>query len=144
MNLQKEKYEHTCQNIVARHITLLEKFLERGLMEVNHLADMGVGVIIGRATKMILPVDYTKIPFKERYLVREQYIEEQKGLCMHCNCPLDKEPPEEITEKSIAWDLFPEGFLKYPVHLQHNHTTNMTEGAVHAYCNAVLWQYYGR
>jgi hypothetical protein len=30
------------------------------------------------------------------------------------------------------------------IHLQHCHKTNMTEGAVHAYCNAVLWQYEGK
>lgn len=34
--------------------------------------------------------------------------------------------------------------LRYPVHLQHNHDTGMTEGAVHARCNAVMWQYLGR
>jgi len=30
------------------------------------------------------------------------------------------------------------------MHLHHNHETDMTEGAVHAYCNAVLWQYEGK
>ena len=40
--------------------------------------------------------------------------------------------------------LFPAFFLSHPIHLQHNHETNMTEGAVHARCNAVLWQYEGR
>jgi hypothetical protein len=34
--------------------------------------------------------------------------------------------------------------LKSPIHLQHDHDTGLTEGAVHAYCNAVLWQYEGR
>jgi len=53
-------------------------------------------------------------------------------------------PPEFLSlEKRIDWDLFPPGFLKNPVHLHHNHDTGMTIGAVHAYCNAVLWQYYG-
>ena len=46
-----------------------------------------------------------------------------------------------ITNKYIDWDLFPENFLKAPIHLQHNHNTGMTEGAVHNYCNAVMWQY---
>jgi hypothetical protein len=49
-----------------------------------------------------------------------------------------------VTSKPINWKLFPENFLMYPVHLQHDHNTNLTEGAVHAYCNAVLWQYEGR
>lgn len=31
----------------------------------------------------------------------------------------------------------------YPVHLHHDHKTGLTIGAVHAKCNAVLWQYYG-
>ena len=47
-------------------------------------------------------------------------------------------------EKKINWKLFPPFFLRFPIHLQHNHDTNMTEGAVHAYCNAVMWQYEGR
>jgi hypothetical protein len=38
--------------------------------------------------------------------------------------------------------LFPELFLKYPVHLHHSHVTGLTIGAVHAYCNAVLWVYH--
>ena len=40
--------------------------------------------------------------------------------------------------------LFPESFFKYPVHLHHSHDTGKTIGAVHAYCNAVLWEYYGQ
>jgi hypothetical protein len=38
--------------------------------------------------------------------------------------------------------LFPKNFLKWPVHLHHSHDTGMTIGAVHSYCNAVLWQYH--
>lgn len=93
-----------------------------------------------------LPVDYTKLDWRkgERRLVREQYVREQAGRCLWCECPLDRDPPENITEKDINWDLFPPGFLRNPVHLQHNRTTKMTEGAVHAYCNAVMWQYHGR
>ena len=93
---------------------------------------------------MKLPCDYTKLKPHERRAVREQYIELQRGKCMFCFSPLDKEPPQDVTEKRIDWDLFPPNFLKYPVHLQHCHTTNKTEGAVHAYCNAVLWQHHGR
>ena len=47
-------------------------------------------------------------------------------------------------EAKINYRLFPPGFLKNPIHLQHDHDTNMTEGAVHAKCNAVLWEYYGK
>jgi hypothetical protein len=93
---------------------------------------------------MKLPVDYTKLTGKERRLVREEYIKEQGHMCFYCGKDLGTSPPKGITDKRIDWDLFPPGFLDYPVHLQHNHDTGMTEGAVHAYCNAVMWQYHGR
>lgn len=44
----------------------------------------------------------------------------------------------------VDWSLFPVGFLNSPIHLQHCHKTDMTEGAVHAMCNAVMWVYEGR
>lgn len=91
-----------------------------------------------------LPVLYNKLTPVQRKEVREQYIQEQQGLCMYCKCPLDKLAPTSIRTKKINWRLFPPNFLKYPVHLQHCHRTGMTEGAVHAYCNAVMWQYEGR
>lgn len=93
---------------------------------------------------MDLPVDYTKLTWQERAAVRSQYIREQKGNCFYYNEPLDQKVPEHILEKEINWELFPPNFLAYPVHLQHDHKTNMTEGAVHSYCNAVMWQYEGR
>lgn len=91
-----------------------------------------------------LPVDYTLLDAPARAVVREQYIEEQKGMCMFCDAPLDGAPPPSITNRKIDMELFPPNFLKYPIHLQHDHMTGLTEGAVHAYCNAVLWQYHGR
>lgn len=91
-----------------------------------------------------LPVDYTKLKFYEKALVREQYIKEQNGKCMYCGESLKKSAPDYITNKYINWELFPENFLKAPIHLQHNHYTGMTEGAVHNYCNAVMWQYENR
>ncbi|AGI61771.1 hypothetical protein VCO139_0016 [Vibrio phage VCO139] len=39
--------------------------------------------------------------------------------------------------------LFPKNMFQYPIHLHHDHNTGMTIGAVHARCNAVLWEYYG-
>lgn len=95
-------------------------------------------------TKYKLPVNYDKLHYTERKLVREQYVAEQGGNCMYCGMALKDAPPQTITDKQINWRLFPDNFLKYPIHLQHNHNTGMTEGAVHAYCNAVLWQYEGR
>lgn len=91
--------------------------------------------------KYKLPVDYTKLEWYEKRLVREQYIEEQGNKCMYCGEDLYGDPPINITNKFIKWDLFPPNFLKHPIHLQHDHKTNMTEGVVHAYCNAVMWQY---
>lgn len=95
---------------------------------------------------MELPVKYSTLDWKkgEKAIVRNMYVELQKGLCYYCNSPLKNNPPEYITNKNINWKLFPKGFLNYPIHLQHNHKTDMTEGAVHAYCNAVLWQYEGK
>lgn len=94
--------------------------------------------------KFSLPVEYSKLHWKDRKLVREQYVQEQKGLCYWCNFPLDKNPPDRILKKKINWKLFPPNFTKYPVHLQHSHTTGLTEGAVHARCNAVMWQYHNK
>ena len=94
--------------------------------------------------KYNLPVNYERLHWTERKIVREQYIKEQENKCYFCGSSLDNPPPKEITDKRINWDLFPENFLKYPVHLQHDHDTGMTEGAVHSYCNAVMWQYLGR
>ena len=97
-----------------------------------------------KSKKYVLPVDYTQLHWTERKVVREQYIEEQNNKCMYCGGNLSEQPPTHITNKRIDWDLFPDNFLKHPIHLQHCHETNMTEGAVHAYCNAVMWQYEGR
>jgi hypothetical protein len=89
--------------------------------------------------KYNLPTDYTKLNQLEKREVREQYISEQKGLCYYCGERLDNLSPHIF--KQIDESLFPSKFFDYPIHLQHNHNTGMTEGAVHAYCNAVLWQY---
>lgn len=88
-----------------------------------------------------LSVDYTKLTPQERRTVREQYVFDQNGRCYYCKGDLELVPPKEVRDKKIDWRLFPKGFLKWPVHLQHDHETGMTEGAVHSYCNAVMWQY---
>ncbi len=91
---------------------------------------------------MKLPVNYTKLDWQNKKAVREEYIKTQLNKCYFCKCKLDKPAPKRITRKIINWSLFPKNFLQYPIHLQHNHKTGMTEGAVHNYCNAVMWQYY--
>lgn len=92
---------------------------------------------------MELPVNYNELTPQERRSVRQVYITRQKGKCYHCHGHLMLDAPEEVLEKRIDWDLFPPNFLQWPVHLHHSHETGMTIGAVHAYCNAVLWQYHG-
>jgi len=90
-----------------------------------------------------LPVDYTMLNPRQRKLVRERYVVEQQGMCCCCGSSLSGEPAKEVQEAWVDLRLFPLGFLKYPVHLHHDHETGMTIGAVHSRCNAVLWQYYG-
>ena len=92
-------------------------------------------------SKYKLPIDYTKLDWRKRKEVREQYVKEQNNNCAYCGCSLSDEAPKRITDKKINLGLFPPNFLKHPIHLQHNHSTGMTEGAVHNYCNAVMWQY---
>ncbi len=92
---------------------------------------------------MNLPVDYDVLTPTERREVREQYIVLQEGNCHYCKAPLTGEPAEHVAKKPVKQWLFPANFFKRPVHLHHSHDTGMTIGAVHAYCNAVLWQYHG-
>ena len=92
---------------------------------------------------MQLPVDYTKLPVGQRKQVREQYVLLQEGLCWYCKMPLSGKPAKKVRGLTINWKLFPPAFLKHPIHLHHDHLTGLTIGAVHAYCNAVLWQYDG-
>jgi len=87
---------------------------------------------------MNLPVLYHCLSRAQRREVRERYVSLQRDLCWYCKKPLETEPEKT---KVINLNLFPKGFMNYPVHLQHDHISGLTEGAVHAYCNAVLWQY---
>lgn len=89
------------------------------------------------------PKHYPTMTSYQRRKCRQEYVEHQKGLCYHCQQPLDGKPPPEILEKPLLMRLFPPGFLGHPVHLHHCHRTGMTIGAVHAYCNGVLFQYHG-
>ena len=89
-------------------------------------------------------VIYKDLSPSERRLKRVEYEHHQEGRCFYCKGFLAVQPPASVTDKPINWRLFPPNFLRYPVHLQHDHKTGLTEGAVHAYCNAVMWQYHGR
>jgi len=87
-----------------------------------------------------LPVIYNDLGSLHKRLVREQSAQEQDDLCYLCKASLTGPPSQEILNKPIDRNLFPMGFFNYPVHLQHCHKTGLTEGAVHAQCNAVMWQ----
>lgn len=93
---------------------------------------------------MILPVMYDNLSIHEKRLVREEYVKLQEGNCYYCGDTLPEKPSSKITNKKLGGNNFQFIFLKYPVHLQHCHKTGWAEGAVHAYCNAVMWQYEGR
>ena len=94
--------------------------------------------------KYNLPVIYDLLPHTEKRAVREQYIKEQQGLCFWCGEDIYKDAPAEVVHRTLNLRLFPDHFLDNPIHLQHDHGTGLTEGAVHAYCNGIMWQYYGR
>ena len=90
-----------------------------------------------------LPVNYNELHWAKRREVREEYIRRQNGLCYYCGKPLKGKPDKTILKLRVTKSLFPENFFQYPVHLHHHHETGMTIGAIHCYCNAVLWQYEG-
>ena len=89
---------------------------------------------------MKLPIHYPTTHWAIRKKVREEYVKRQNNLCYHCGKPLDVKPKRT---RQITESLFPPNFMKWPIHLHHDHDTGMTIGAVHAYCNAVLWEYHG-
>lgn len=91
-----------------------------------------------------LPVYYYAHTIGERRKIREQYVREQKGRCFYCGELLTDSPSNKVMANKINRSLFPPKFFNYPVHLQHCHKTGWTEGAVHARCNAFMWQYEGR
>ncbi len=94
--------------------------------------------------KLKLPINYEKSDWRKRKQAREQYCKEQGWLCYHCGESLFDDPSKEVMKKVINVKLFPPSMFDHPIHLHHNHRTGMTIGAVHAKCNAVLWQYYGK
>lgn len=92
---------------------------------------------------MELPVNYDELRPHERKVVREEYVNIQEKRCYYCGESLEGIPAQSVLDKPVNRRLFPIGFFNNPIHLHHNHDTGMTLGAVHAYCNAILWQYHG-
>lgn len=92
---------------------------------------------------MNLPQHYPSLSSSKRREVRNEYVRVQGGKCHHCNEPLSGAAAVDVLSRPVNLKLFPEHFFNYPCHLHHDHDTGMTIGAVHSYCNAVLWQYHG-
>ena len=92
----------------------------------------------------LVPQQYSLLSPPQRRQLRDDYVTAQHGICLYCNVPLSSQPPQRIVDYPVDWTLFPSGFLNHPIHLQHCHKTDMTEGAVHAVCNAVMWVKEGR
>ena len=88
-----------------------------------------------------LPVLYNKLNITEKRLIREEYCKIQNNLCYYCNSDLDSDPPDNILSIDVTYDFYPKNFFEYPIHLHHNHITGLTIGAVHSYCNAILWEH---
>ena len=102
------------------------------------------GSVNGKDNAISLPANYDRLSPAERKKAREEYIRIQDGKCWFCEEPLTEDPASHVLAKPVHRRLFPEQFFKYPVHLHHSHDTGKTIGAIHAYCNAVLWEYYGQ
>ena len=90
------------------------------------------------------PYEYTKLNPRERAILRREYEIRQEGLCQFCKEPLNSVPSAQVLKAKIRLNMFPTGFLRNPIHLHHCHDTDLTIGAVHAECNAYLWQYLGQ
>ena len=102
-----------------------------------------MGIINLKFKEIKLPVMYDNIPAKRRYVIRNEYAKRQDGLCYYCKAPLKGKPTSSVLKKKLHLKSYPKHFFRYPVHLHHSHVTGLTIGAVHCYCNAVLWEHHG-
>lgn len=89
------------------------------------------------------PVEYLALTEAQKTRKRAEYVTYQKGLCHHCKAPLSGKPAGRAGSDPIRESLFPRGFFQHHIHLHHDHESGFTIGAVHARCNAWLWQYKG-
>jgi len=96
-----------------------------------------------KAEEIKLPCDYNSLSAGQRRVVRQIYVNRQGHRCYHCDKNLAGAPAPSVMRARIDWSKFPDNFLGHPVHLHHDHESGMTLGAVHARCNAYLWQYLG-
>jgi hypothetical protein len=89
-----------------------------------------------------LPCRYSQHTREERALAREEYVRRQRGICPFCLQPLLGDPPPVIQRLPVSSVLWPPEFFRWPIHLHHDHKTDLTIGAYHARCNAVLAAYF--
>lgn len=94
-------------------------------------------------TLVTLPQIYADLTSSERRDVRLEYCKEQNMLCHYCQASLFKEPSPAALKKGVHKESFPPGFFNNKIHLHHSHKDGLTIGAVHAHCNAALWQHHG-
>ena len=92
---------------------------------------------------MKLPVEYDALDRSAKRVVREEYMRLQDDKCHYCKQPFRHLPSNKVLQANFRHSLFPAGFFQNPVHLHHSHVTGLTIGAVHARCNAYLWQFHG-
>ncbi len=91
---------------------------------------------------VVLPARYDDLTPEQRRAVREAYVKQQEGKCRYCNAVLHGPAAPWAREKKVTPRLYPHGFFLHRVHLHHDHGTGWTIGAVHAHCNAVLWEHH--
>ena len=107
------------------------------------MTEMGATIVSSNDVIIVVPAIYKDLSSQKRRAVREKYITMQEGKCYYCDSMLTAPPPKKVMGYKITTSKFPKSFFNYPVHLHHDHDTGLTIGAVHAFCNAVLWQYHG-
>lgn len=87
---------------------------------------------------------YSKLTPQERRKVREELMAKQEQLCWYCHKPFWMTPPSHIENYEYNMRVFPPTMFKYPVHSHHDHETDVCIGAVHAKCNAYMWETEGK
>lgn len=85
---------------------------------------------------------YRLMTRQQRRQVRLQLAKEQGNMCWYCKQPLSGPPSPDIDNYAFNKHLFPKGMFDFPVHLHHDHNSGICVGAVHAKCNAYMWQKY--
>ena len=64
--------------------------------------------------------DYRLLSPYDRRVLREEYMAAQDNCCYFCGEQLDTPVHKIVAEAPINRELFPEGFFRWPVHLDHD------------------------